>query len=123
MSDLNIKDAEGKEKKVLLTLSVRQLEEVGDFNENDDIELKFTGVVRKAEIPPAATPKEGEKPEVPDYNENPDLLKPDRYVTIELLTGEVLNKKEERKKAESLDLKPEEVQHIKNKMSERAGKE
>ena len=127
--DLNIKDADGKERHVFVTISTRQLEEIGDFNQDEEIELNFKGVIKKIDIPQVAAPvaKEGEEPakeevKAEDLNENPDLLKPDNKVTIELLTGEVVNKKEERKRAESLNLKPEEIRQIQQKRESRQGK-
>lgn len=107
-------------KSIFVTLSVRQLEELGDFQQGDDIEMNIKGIVKKIDVPPVPVAKEGEeKPEAPDYNENPDELKEERFITIELQTGEVLNEKPERKRAKSLNLTPEEVNHIKNKSAER----
>jgi hypothetical protein len=111
-----MKDLVLGDKKTYLTLSTRQLDDLGDFSENDDIEITIKGRVVKMDMPPA--PEVTPDAQEPDYNENPELLKPDTKVTLELLEGEVLNKKEKRKRAENLDMTKEDLDQVNRKRSE-----
>jgi len=104
-----MQDITGKNGKAyFITISNQNFEEVGDFNENDDIEVTFKGRVAKVTMP---MQPEGEV----DYNEHPEKLKDEKTYVIEIKEGDVLNKKPERQKAEELGISVERYKKIKSR--------
>ena len=98
-----------------LTLSNKQLEEIADYGQGDDVELKIMCRVKSIKTTEQEPLKPGEEP--PDPNENPDLIEPESFITLEIVEAEVLNKKPDRKRAEHLGISKDDLNKIGNRKS------
>lgn len=105
-----MKDIEGDE--LFLTISSKQLAEIRDYSEGENVELHIVGEVSEYKQVEKQPVKEGE---VKTGNRDAEDVGDEYIVTIQVKEAGVMNMKEDRKRAEHLGMTPERLNKIKGK--------